>query len=405
MNFKEEYKKAAGSLTPDKECVDRMKAAVLENISRPKSFPFKRVALVGGAVAACAVITVAAITVVPLLSRERVLNTYMGNDAALSSSESCAGYAEDIGEEGISVQSNGSSALSDFGVNSDDAAPSDNLTEIAAASESDMLTTTVNPAVGSSDGGYDEEPRVSDTLEDLGEVFPESGAEPETTLLPNGASISPSVIAPEPFEEAPGMLPVETSICDTAPSPTNESETIIGADSNSLEAALTDIFEVETGDLSETIPEAALEPLPEPEGIEPETEMPPYPEVMEEETEAASETMSAETNPCTGAGVEAHSLDGIVLAAKEELFGEGVTALRIVGNSAMILNGDNVLIAYEATFVPGSIPSESDIPRTGAAIEKYGAEGEYLVCSNDINLIYVFDRQSGSFINAYKKIS
>lgn len=92
MNFKDEYKKSAESISPDREAIDRMKAAVMAKIaeeqgefpeisesarsaeehpeptSHKKPLPFKRIAVIGGAVAACAVVTVSAMTLLPNLN-------------------------------------------------------------------------------------------------------------------------------------------------------------------------------------------------------------------------------------------------------------------------------------------------------------------------------------------------
>lgn len=73
MDFREEYKKSAAEINPDQETVDRMKAAVMarlseENItSEPerKKPPLKKIAFIGGAAAACAVITVSAVSLLP----------------------------------------------------------------------------------------------------------------------------------------------------------------------------------------------------------------------------------------------------------------------------------------------------------------------------------------------------
>lgn len=80
MNFKEEYKRSAESISPDREAINRMKSAVLAQIAaepektagipeKKKQIPFKKIAYIGGAVAACAVVTIAAVTLLPMLSK------------------------------------------------------------------------------------------------------------------------------------------------------------------------------------------------------------------------------------------------------------------------------------------------------------------------------------------------
>lgn len=88
MDFREEYKKSAESLSPDKEAMERMKAAVMKKIAEEQSsgtapaqgspepeiqpkkpLPLRRIAYVGGALAACAVITVSAFTFLPMINK------------------------------------------------------------------------------------------------------------------------------------------------------------------------------------------------------------------------------------------------------------------------------------------------------------------------------------------------
>ena len=78
MDLREEYKKSMESSSPDREAMDRMKAAVLAKIAagegepgipevnkERKPLPLRRIAYIGGAAAACAVIAVSAATIIP----------------------------------------------------------------------------------------------------------------------------------------------------------------------------------------------------------------------------------------------------------------------------------------------------------------------------------------------------
>ena len=79
MKFSEEYKKSAENMNPDRQTIDRMKAAVLKELQEhpdapaqpaeepKKPLPLRRIAYIGGAVAACAAITIAAVNLVPSL--------------------------------------------------------------------------------------------------------------------------------------------------------------------------------------------------------------------------------------------------------------------------------------------------------------------------------------------------
>lgn len=102
MKFSEEYKKSAESMSPDRQTIDRMKAAVLrelqehpdvpaEPLPEPKKpLPLRRIAYIGGAVAACAVITVAAVNIVPTL---KTSNGMISSSNSLSSAAEIANGA------------------------------------------------------------------------------------------------------------------------------------------------------------------------------------------------------------------------------------------------------------------------------------------------------------------------
>lgn len=69
MDFKAEYKKSAEIMTPSPEAMERMKKNILaQTVNAPakKPIPFKKISMIGGAVAACAVISVSAVTLLPM---------------------------------------------------------------------------------------------------------------------------------------------------------------------------------------------------------------------------------------------------------------------------------------------------------------------------------------------------
>lgn len=102
MKFSEEYKKSAENINPDRQTIDRMKAAVLKELQEQpdapaqpleepkKPLPLRRIAYIGGAVAACAAITVAAVNLVPSL---KVSNVMISSGAIADSSASAAEIA------------------------------------------------------------------------------------------------------------------------------------------------------------------------------------------------------------------------------------------------------------------------------------------------------------------------
>lgn len=129
MKFSEEYKKSAENINPDRQTIDRMKAAVLkelqeqpdapaQSLEEPKKpLPLRRIAYIGGAVAACAAITVAAVNLVPSLKASNAMISsgaiadssasaaeIAGNETAapefsMIQNAATAGSAEDIAEE------------------------------------------------------------------------------------------------------------------------------------------------------------------------------------------------------------------------------------------------------------------------------------------------------------------
>lgn len=129
MKFSEEYKKSAENMNPDRQTINRMKAAVLKELQEhpdapaqpleepKKPLPLRRIACIGGAVAACAAITVAAVNLVPSLKASNVMISsgaiadssasaaeIAGNETAapefsMIQNAVTAGSAEDIAEE------------------------------------------------------------------------------------------------------------------------------------------------------------------------------------------------------------------------------------------------------------------------------------------------------------------
>lgn len=129
MKFSEEYKKSAENINPDRQTIDRMKAAVLKELQEhpdapaqpaeepKKPLPLRRIAYIGGAVAACAAITIAAVNLVPSLKASNVMISsgaiadssasaaeIAGNETAapefsMIQNAATAGSAEDIAEE------------------------------------------------------------------------------------------------------------------------------------------------------------------------------------------------------------------------------------------------------------------------------------------------------------------
>lgn len=91
MNFREEYKSCAEIMSPSEEAMERMKKNILEQAAAPaekKAFPFKRIAMIGGPIAACAVITVAAVAFLPKDGSDMVVGTVSSAAAAEGAADS-----------------------------------------------------------------------------------------------------------------------------------------------------------------------------------------------------------------------------------------------------------------------------------------------------------------------------
>ncbi len=124
MNFREEYKKNAETLSPSDEALKRMKANVMAKVNEPqkKAVPFKKIYTFCGAAAACAVLCFAAVKIVPNMG---------ANDLAVSSyapaAEAFDNAADDI------------AYITDFGITADGEAETaqgaevKNMTEPSAA--------------------------------------------------------------------------------------------------------------------------------------------------------------------------------------------------------------------------------------------------------------------------------
>ncbi|MDE7192352.1 MAG: hypothetical protein K2O14_00140, partial [Oscillospiraceae bacterium] len=139
MNFKEEYIKAAEEFTPDRQTIDRMKENVLNMTRTKRALPFKTVAIVGGTVAACAVITIAAARIAPNIANDSNLIGESVNMATGSAADGMNGAADDVGadsapEAAVDVDGcdfyNGTMEIWDDSVYGEAVAPDVNYTDI-----------------------------------------------------------------------------------------------------------------------------------------------------------------------------------------------------------------------------------------------------------------------------------
>ncbi len=94
MDFREEYKNSIEIMNPSAEQLERMKKNILEQTKAPekKAVPFKKIAYIGSAVAACAVISVAAINIVPRLTKSNAELTAGESYASMMDMENANGF-------------------------------------------------------------------------------------------------------------------------------------------------------------------------------------------------------------------------------------------------------------------------------------------------------------------------
>lgn len=172
MKFSEEYKKSAENINPDRQTIDRMKAAVLKELQEhpdapaqpleepKKPLPLRRIAYIGGAVAACAAITVAAVNLVPSL---KASNAMISSGAIADSSASAAEIAgnETAAPEFSMIQNAATAGSAEY------------IAEEAAADESLVDNERPNPESGvidtsgntTSDNGSSTEDSWAETLD------------------------------------------------------------------------------------------------------------------------------------------------------------------------------------------------------------------------------------------------
>ncbi len=203
MNFREEYKNSIEIMSPSAEQLERMKKNILEQAKAPekKAIPFKKIAYIGGAVAACAVISVAAINIIPRLSggssgltAAESFNAVSGNAFEDGMMEAAADYAPEYVTEDKSISddvcakpdcddayiSDGTyepsfDPMVDYDLNAEgDAAADDacndviaDVSEMTDAPTSSPVTTTAVNAGSSTDTPTEDVPASEDVAQDV----------------------------------------------------------------------------------------------------------------------------------------------------------------------------------------------------------------------------------------------
>ena len=289
MNFKDEYKKSAESISPDREAIDRMKAAVMAKLaeeqgefpevpaepaklpeaaeSEPhrKPLPLKRIAFIGGTVAACAVITVSAVTLLPNLRADSSLineeagtsSAAMAEDTAHSSTTGYQGNDEAVGDVQDDACEDADCAvdISDDDLNKGNQNPGNSDAQEEYPPESANEITVPTEGLDGYDGGLPESAIVAGDAELS--TYEEYTGEPDrgnpltgTGALEDEATENPCTGADEPIDEAvdnagnpeigaPDIDAAEDDISDKSTDVTdNGTEPDMGFD-NSEEAVVT----------------------------------------------------------------------------------------------------------------------------------------------------------------------
>lgn len=193
MSFKDEYKNCAEIIEPSAQQLERMKRNVLEQIKAPekKAIPFKKIAYIGSAVAACAVLSIAAINIIPRLNtgRNELGAASYTSSAELSYSEADAGKFDMLTDGTGSVAENATNdeAVSEPAAddvltdNANDRAAADDEESIAAVAPSEEKGITDDSINGYGDeNGAPQNDSVSATTTAV--VVPENVPEDSTDM-------------------------------------------------------------------------------------------------------------------------------------------------------------------------------------------------------------------------------
>ena len=200
MKFEKEYKKAAELITPDREQLDRMKANVLKNIEKPsKPVIWQKIAYAGGSVAACAAITLLAVSILPQLrSRESMTDTNAStiNLFADKSMEDAVTAGEAAAEDDAMVAQTSSDAICE------DAADTASTTAV----DNGKIYTEYYQETAENDDAYEETPDESYVIEPV----------PDRGGIEGGEEVVEIPVSQEPADSGTGSY-------DNAPNPAEES--------------------------------------------------------------------------------------------------------------------------------------------------------------------------------------
>ncbi len=156
MDFREEYKKSAEVMTPSAEAMERMTQNIMEQINAPakKAIPFKKISYIGGAIAACAVITVGAVKLLPSMQTELATADATANESVTAVYQDSAAEEEYAPLNGIRAETDGAvDTKTDFAMDVADEAVSESEGIFEYITDANDDTTAVAaPTVSTNDG-------------------------------------------------------------------------------------------------------------------------------------------------------------------------------------------------------------------------------------------------------------
>lgn len=220
MDLREEYKNEMESVSPDREAIDRMKAAVMAKIAagegeagipgeKKKPLPLRKIAYIGGAVAACAVIAVSAATILPSVNK---------NNGMISEAESISATAAGANEiSGGGAADTAGSHETGSAANADTFRPEDDVA---------VEETTDGTAEAASDTATDD--RSWDDSPDSGGVI-DSITDSITDSVPDDAATPDVIPSDEPDK-----------VSDTSPGKSDDNKGWHDFGENTLEPSYTD---------------------------------------------------------------------------------------------------------------------------------------------------------------------
>ncbi len=172
MDFREEYKKSAEVMTPSAEAMERMTKNIMSQINAPakKAIPFKKISYIGGAVAACAVITVGAVKLLPSMQTELATADAAANESVAAVYQDSAAEEEYTPVNGVRADADSASdTKADFVMDAAEDAvfESESIFDYAADAGDDTTAVAAPTVSANEDSSPFEDKSIADNADDL----------------------------------------------------------------------------------------------------------------------------------------------------------------------------------------------------------------------------------------------